>query len=163
MPLGLTASPDSIGQSVAGYVLLATEFIQMNAEGVRVTSDTLGEFGWAVREAEFRSSRALILARRRLIGRLREFANGFRRYSRAENSGETWKKWASAPDAPRQIARVVGAGALRAERIAHVGSDRPKRRTVALRFGRIDRSVERPGSIESGPVIRHCTGQKAHI
>jgi hypothetical protein len=43
-------------------------------EGFSEVVDTVGEFVWAVRGAEFRPSRAPNLTRPRLIGRLREFA-----------------------------------------------------------------------------------------
>jgi hypothetical protein len=54
------------------------EFIVMTPKSGRkilVAMDSVGEFGWAVREAEFRSSSVPNSPKHRLIGRQREFAN----------------------------------------------------------------------------------------
>ena len=62
-----------------GIELNESERSALTQRGVLVAGDTVGEFVWAVRGAEFRSSRVPNLTRLRLIGRLREFANSISR------------------------------------------------------------------------------------
>ena len=53
-----------------GIELNESERSALNQRGVLVAGDTVGEFVWAVRGAEFRSSRVPNLTRLRLIGSL---------------------------------------------------------------------------------------------